>query len=121
AKVTLRDGRMLHVSATVGAPRPQVELLSKGVQHEESENDPATQAPVHLGSPNDLPLQRKLVFFLRSRVPAAFPRTEKVEIAAVDGSFGATLSLADRGPDGGMMLEDAHTAVVTIDPLTKFG
>lgn len=117
AKVTLRDGRTLHVSATVGAPRPQVELLSKGVQHDAAESDPDVQAPVRLGSPNDLPLQKKLVFFLRSRVPAVFPRSEKVELAAVDGSFGTTLSLADSS----LMLEDAHTAVAVLDPYARFG
>ncbi|WP_263350478.1 hypothetical protein [Acidicapsa acidisoli] len=117
AKVTLRDGRMLHVPATVSAPRPQVDLLSKGVQHEDSEGDPGSQLPVHLGSPNDLPLQRRLVFFLRSRVPRAFPRTEKVELAAVDGSFQTTLSLTD----GSLMLEDSHTAVAALDPLARFG
>ena len=117
AKVTLRDGRTLHVPATVEAPRPQVELLSKGVQHDESDGDPAVQPPVRLGSPNDLPLQRRLVFFLRSRVPNVFPRKEKIELAAVDGSFDTTLSLSD----GSMMLEDAHTAVAVLDPYDRFG
>lgn len=117
AKVTLRDGRTLHVPATVSISRPQVDLLSKGVQHEESDADATVQPPFRLGSPNDLPLQRRLVFFLRSRVPAAFPRTEKVEIAAVDGSFATTLSLAE----GSLMLEDAHTAVAVLDPLARFG
>ena len=121
AKVVLRDGRSLHVPASVSASRPQIDLLSKGVQHDES-GDSAT-ASVRLGSvanpanPDDLPLQRRLVFFLRSRVPAAFPRSEKVELAAVDGSFETTLTLAD----GSLMLEDAHTAVATIDPLARFG
>jgi hypothetical protein len=117
AKVTLRDGRTLHVPATVGAPRPQVELLSKGVQQDAAGIDPAAQAPVHLGSPDDLPLQRKLVFFLRSRMPAVFPRNEKIELAAVDGSFGTTLSLADSS----LMLEDTHTAVAVLDPYARFG
>jgi hypothetical protein len=117
AKVTLRDGRMLHVPATVEAPRPQIDLLSKGVQHDESEGEPGTQPPVRLGSPNDLPLQRKLVFFLRSRVPNIFPRTEKIELAAVDGSFETSLSLTD----GSLMLEDTHTAVAVLDPLARFG
>ena len=121
AKVVLRDGRSLHVPASVSVARPQIDLLSKGVQHDES-GDPAI-ASVRLGSvanpanPDDLPLQRRLVFFLRSRVPAAFPRNEKVELAAVDGSFETTLTLAD----GSLMLEDAHTAVATIDPLARFG
>ena len=117
AKVTLRDGRTLHVPATVEAPRPQVELLSKGVQHDEAGADPTVQPPVHLGSPNDLPLQRRLVFFLRSKVPGVFPRKEKIELAAVDGSFDTTLSLSD----GSMMLEDAHTAVAVLDPNDRFG
>jgi hypothetical protein len=113
AKVTLRDGREVRVAATVEGPRPQVDLLSKGEQHEES----ATPSPVHMGSTADLPLQGRLVFFLRSRVPAAFPRTEKIELAAVDGSFGTTLSLTD----GSLLLEDAHTAVAVVDPLARFG
>ena len=120
AKVTLRDGRTLHVPATVDAPRPQVDLLSKGIQHDVSEADAAAPPPVRLGSARDLPLERKLVFFLRSRVPVAFDRKEKVEIAAVDptgGSFQTTLSFAD----GSLMLEDAHTAVAVIDPLARFG
>ncbi|WP_263355633.1 hypothetical protein [Acidicapsa ligni] len=117
AKVSLRDGRELRVPATVGSPRPQIDLLSKGVQHDQSEADGTTILPVHLGSTNDLPLQRRLVFFLRSRMPAAFPRTEKIELGAVDGSFQTTLSLSD----GSLMLEDAHTAVAVIDPLTRFG
>jgi hypothetical protein len=121
AKVVLRDGRTLHVPATVSVPRPQIELLSKGVQHDEAGGD--SQGTVRLGSltnpadPDDLPVQRRLVFFLRSRVPAIFPRTEKVELAAVDGSFATTLTLAD----GSLVLEDAHTAVAIIDPLARFG
>jgi hypothetical protein len=117
AKVTLRDGRMLHVPATVEAPRPLVDLLSKGVQHDESDGDPGVPPPVRLGSANDLPLQRRLVFFIRSRVPSTFPRNEKIELAAVDGSFQTTLSLAD----GSLMLEDSKTAVAVLDPYARFG
>ena len=73
--------------------------------------------PVHLGSPDDLPIENRLVFFLKSRVPANFPRNEKVEVAAADGSFRTVLSLAD----GGLMLEDAKTAVGMVDPLARFG
>ena len=57
------------------------------------------------------------MFFLKSRVPANFPRNEKIEVAATDGSFQTTLSLSD----GSVMLEDAHTAVVVIDPMARFG
>jgi hypothetical protein len=112
ANVDLRDGRHLKAPVTVNPPRPQVELLSKGIQ------DNATDAsPVRLGSPDDLPLSGRLVFFLKSKVPTNFPRTEKVEVAAPDLSFHTTLSLAD----GGLMLEDANTAIGTMEPLTRFG
>jgi hypothetical protein len=114
AKVELRDGRHLKVQVTVAPPRPQVVLLNKGTQ----ENDSATVAsPVHLGSPDDLPLGEKMVFFLKSTVPANFPRDEKVEVAAVDGSFRTELTMAD----GSLMLEDAKTAIGTVEPLVRFG
>jgi hypothetical protein len=58
-----------------------------------------------------------VVFFLKSRVPADFPRTEKVEVAAEDGSFRTILSVAD----GSLLLEDSKTAMGTVDPLARFG
>ena len=112
AKVTLRDGRLLKVPVTVGTPRPEAELLSKGTQ-----DDAATASPVRMGSPDDLPLDGRLVFFLKSLEPLNFPRNEKVEVSAVDSSFHTVISLAD----GGLMLEDAKTAIGTIDPLARFG
>lgn len=113
AKVALRDGRELKVPLRVEPPRPQVTLLSKGTQDEES----ADPSPVQLGSPNDLPVGRRLVFFLKSKTPANFPRDEKVEVAAADDSFRTTLSLKD----GTLMLEDANTALGVVEPLAKFG
>jgi hypothetical protein len=112
ASVWLRDGRRLKVPVTVDPPRPQAELLSKGTQ-----DSTETESPVRLGSPDDLPLEGRLVFFLKSRVPMAFPRNEKVEVAAADDSFHTVLSLAD----GSLMLEDAKTAIGTLDPLARFG
>ncbi|HVC47382.1 MAG TPA: hypothetical protein VND90_09060 [Terracidiphilus sp.] len=113
AHVELRDGRRLHVQVTVNPPRPQITLLSKGTQ------DVAEDAPslVHLGSPDDLPIDRRLVFFLRSKTPISFPRTESVEVAAPDNSFHTTLTLAD----GSLMLEDAHTALGVVEPMARFG
>jgi len=113
ANVQLRDGRLLRVPMDVKPPRPQVALLSKGSQHEVS----ATPSPVHLGSPDDLPVDRRLVFFLRSIEPATFSRDEQVEVAATDGSFRAVLKLTD----GSLMLEDANTALGVIAPLVRFG
>ena len=74
-------------------------------------------SPVQLGSPDDLPVQRRLVFFVKSKTPVNFPRSEKVEVAAVDGSFHTVLSLAD----GSLMLEDAKTALGVVEPLSRFG
>lgn len=113
AKVTLRDGRDLKVPVTVERSRPQVALLSKGTQEEQS----ADPSPVHLGSPNDFPVERRLVFFLKSKSPQNFPRDQKVEVAATDNSFHTTLSLSD----GTLMLEDSSTALGVVEPLAKFG
>jgi len=113
ASVQLRDGRELKVHTTVLPARPQITLLSKGSQ------DQTSDAPtlVRLGSQDDLPVDKRLVFFLKSKVPAAFPRDEKIEVAAVDGSFRTMLSLAD----GSLMLEDAGTALGVVEPLSRFG
>jgi hypothetical protein len=113
AKVELRDGRELKVPVDVEAPRPEVTLLSKGTQDGESQDS----SPVRLGSSNDLPVGRRLVFFLKSKTPTTFPRDEKVEVAATDDSFHTTLSLSD----GTLMLEDANTALAVVEPLAKFG
>jgi hypothetical protein len=113
ASVQLLDGRLLKVPVTVEPRRPQVTLLSKGAQHDVS----APPSPVHLGTPDDLPVERRLVFFLRSDEPVNFPRDEKVEVAATDGSFRTMLALED----GSLMLEDAKTALGVVEPLARFG
>jgi hypothetical protein len=99
----------------VEPPRPQVSLLSKGTQNEAANTD--TPSPVTLGSPDDLPVDGRLVFFLKSNVPSSFPRDEKVELAAADDSFHTVLTLAD----GSLMLEDAKTAMGSVEPLARFG
>jgi len=113
AKVQLRDGRELKVPVSVEPPRPEVTLLSKGTQDDQS----AEPSPVRLGSPDDLPVQGRLVFFLKSKTPVNFPRDQKVEVAAADNSFQTTLSISD----GTLMLEDANTALGVVEPLAKFG
>jgi hypothetical protein len=113
ASVHLRDGRKLKVPVSVDSARPQVTLLSKGVQ----ETGSAAPSPVHFGNPDDLPVDGRLVFFLKSRVPANFLRNEKVEVAATDGSFRTVLGLTD----GSLMLEDAKTGMGVVDPLVRFG
>jgi len=113
AHVELKDGRVLSSPVSVSPPRPQVTLLSKGVQ-DSGANAPL---PVQFGSPNDLPIEDRLVFFLKSSVPSSFPRDEKVELAAADSSFHAVLTVND----GSLMLENADTAMASVDPLTRFG
>ena len=113
ANVELQDGRKLKVPVTVKSARPQVTLLNKGVQPSPT----APASPVHLGSEDDLPVDERVVFFLKSRVPADFPRNEKVEVAAEDGGFHTTLSV----DDGSLLLEDSKTAMGTVDPLARFG
>jgi hypothetical protein len=113
ATVELRDGRKLKTPVRVDAPRPEVVLLSKGTQDEAS----SEPSPVRLGSPDDLPVEQRLVFFLKSKTPANFPRDQKIEVAAVDGSFRTILSVSD----GTLMLEDANTALGVVEPLARFG
>ncbi len=113
ALVELMDGRKLKTAVTVDPPRPQIALLSKGVQ-EDSEAQPSA---VQLGSPDDFPVNGRLVFFIQSKVPQDFPRDEKVEVAGEDTNFDTTLTLSD----GGLMLADAHTAVASLQPLARFG
>jgi hypothetical protein len=113
AHVELKDGRVLSSPVSVSPPRPQVALLSKGVQDSGS----AGPLPVQFGSPNDLPIEDRVVFFLKSSVPSSFPRDEKVELAAADSSFHAVLTVND----GSLMLENSDTAMASIDPLTRFG
>jgi hypothetical protein len=111
ATVQLQDGRTLKVKVSLDPPRPQVTLLNKGTQ------DDNTASPVHLGSSDDLAVDKRLVFFLKSVVPNNFPRDQKVEVAAADGSFHTFLSLGD----GSLILEDNKTAMGALEPLSRFG
>ena len=113
AEVQLLDGRRLKVPVSVKPPRPQITLLSKSVQLDASDS----ASPVRLGSPDDLPVTGRLVFFVKSIKPGRFPRNEKVEVAAADDSFSTVLSLSD----GGLLLSDAQTAMGSVEPLARFG
>ncbi|MGB8030356.1 MAG: hypothetical protein WCF30_11920 [Terracidiphilus sp.] len=112
ALVDLKDGRTLQAPVTVDQPRPQVTLLNEGIQEAG-----AVTLPVEMSSPTDLLVDGRVVFFLKSDVPPEFPRDEKIEVAAADSSFHTTLALSD----GSLMLEDAHTAEASLEPLARFG
>jgi hypothetical protein len=111
AEVSLKDGRVQQVQTTVEAARPKVTLLSKEVQLG------STPSAIHLGDADELPQNAQLTFVIKSNTPAAFARTEKIEIASMDGSFHALLSVSD----GSLTLEDAQTVLATLDPAKAFG
>jgi hypothetical protein len=111
AHVALKDGRVLDLQTTVEAPRPKVTLVSKSVQA-----GPVPSA-IRLGNQEELPLEGRLSFFVKTEVPENFPRTEKIEVATVDGSFDVLLSVAD----GNLILQDSHSVLALLDPLKSFG
>jgi hypothetical protein len=111
AHVGLKDGRVLDLQTTVEAPRPKLTLLNKSVQ-----GGPAPSA-IRLGSQEELPLEGRLLFFVKSEVPEKFPRTEKIEVATADNAFDALLSVAD----GSLVLQDSQSVLATLDPLKSFG
>lgn len=108
ARFTLNDGRTLTLPVTVAEPRPSVVLLSKKIQA-------ADKSPIHLADPDDLPIDRRLTFSLKS--DDAFPRDGKIEIANADHSLHTTLSVAA----GTLVLQNPHTLLGTLDPLKSFG
>jgi len=107
ATATLKDGRTLTLPVTINTPRPVVTLLSKGI-------DQPKASPIHL-SPDELPLNEKITFFLKS--PENFPRAEQIEIASLDDSLHTTLSIAA----GTLVLQNKHTVLATLEPLKVFG
>jgi hypothetical protein len=111
AHVGLKDGRFLDLQTTVEAPRPKVTLLNKSVQ-----GGPAPSA-IRLGNQDELPLEGRLLFFVKSEVPEKFPRTEKIEVATADNAFDAVLTVAD----GTLVLQDSQSVLATLDPLKSFG
>ena len=108
-QVNLKDGRVLKLQATVEPQRPKLTLINKRIL--------AAQSAIRLGSPDDLPLDGRISFFVKSQIPATFPHDEKIEVASADGFFHAALSLADRN----LSLQDSQTAVALLDPLKSFG
>jgi hypothetical protein len=111
ARVTLKDGRIMNVPATIEPPLPKMTLVSKSLQ-------PASLAsPVRFGNPDELSQEGRLSFFLKTEIPAHFPRSEKIEVATTDGSFDTMLSVAD----GTLILQDTSSVLAVFDPLKAFG
>lgn len=111
AKVLLEDGREMDLSVTVQAPRPVVKLLSKNVDAGQA----AAASPIQLANQDELPQDGMLTFVLQSA--AAWPRSQKIEVATEDGSFHTLLSVED----GSLTLQDANTVLARLNPLKSFG
>ncbi len=109
AQVLLNDGRQLPLSLTVLPPRPTVTLISHT-------SDPLPNPVLTLSSADDLPLAAHLTFTLKSR--SDFPRNGRVEVETLDGTLRTVLTLA---PSGGLVLQDPHTVVASLEPLRSFG
>jgi hypothetical protein len=113
AKLTLRDGRVLAVNASVDAARPKAVLIGKSVQPSALGSD----SNIQLADSGELPLDATLVFSIRAQSPANFGRDETVDVATADESTVASLSLAN----GTLALEKSRVAVATLVPLKAFG
>jgi hypothetical protein len=111
-KVTLRDGRVVPVAASVEGPRPRIALISKSVQPSPS----AGSSNLRLAD-SQLPQDATLVFSVRTQSPAIFTRDESIEIATSDQSISTTVSVGT----GGMTLENSRVAVITLTPAKSFG
>lgn len=115
-QVTLKDGRVVAVPVVVGDARPSVALLNKNVDLAASPQPPPPIA-LKLGTPDELPLSGRLTFAVKTQAPLSFARDEAIEIATEDGLSSVTLTLAS----GQLVLQDAKTAIGTLDPLKSFG
>jgi hypothetical protein len=113
ARVTLKDGRLLDLKTQIEASRPKVAILTKSILLDQSLSPPI----VRLGSPEELPQDGRLNFFLKAEVPGTFPATEKIEVATSDESFRVLLSFAD----GNLTLQDSKTVFAVLDPMKLLG
>lgn len=113
ARVTLKDGRVFPLGASIDASRPRVLLISKTVQPSPSVGN----SNIQLADSGELPQDATLIFSLRSQAPPAFSHDESIEVATTDGSSTTTLSLSN----GSMTLENSQVAVATLNPAKAFG
>ena len=113
AKVTLKDGRVLPLIASVDAPRPRAALIGKMVQPSPSGKD----SNIRLTDQGELPQDATLSFAVRTQWPAAFTHDENMEVSAGDDSPTTVLSFVN----GGITLENAQVAVATLNPAKAFG
>ncbi len=115
AEVMLKDGRAVPVPVVVSSARPTVSLINKNVQLAAAL--PGSAITMKLGAPDELPLDARMTFALRSESPAAFAKGESIEVATEDGLASVTFSLLS----GELVLQDTKTAIATLDPAKNFG
>ncbi|MBZ5667496.1 MAG: hypothetical protein LAO30_23215 [Acidobacteriia bacterium] len=113
AHVTLKDGRALDLQTEVKAPRPKVTLLTKSVLLDQE----ASPTAFRLGSPEELPQEGRLNFFLKAVVPETFSPAERIEVATADESFRVLLSVKDEN----LTLQDSSTVFAILDPMKLLG
>ena len=113
ATVQLKDGRALSVSSAVLPPRPRVALIAKSVHPSRADR----ASGIRLEGDAQLPQDARLVFSIRAVAPVRFDRRTTLDVATVDGSEAAALTL----DNGGLTLEDAHVAVAEFRPSKAFG
>jgi uncharacterized membrane protein YgcG len=122
ARVALKDGRQLELTAVVGAPRPQVLLIGKSAQLADGAGvggggSSGGSGNIQLASQDELPQDAKLTFSLHAQTPPMFTTDEKIEVATANQSASTTLGF----DNGGITLVDAQVAVATLDPARAFG
>jgi hypothetical protein len=111
AKAKLKDGRVLPVKVTAAAARPGLTLVSMNASPAQEDG----MFQVVLSGKDEIPLHGKLTFVVTTK--DVFPPTQKIEVSTTNGRGKTMLSLADNN----LILQDDHTAVVTLDPLKAFG
>ena len=113
AKVTLKDGRTISVPGNIEAARPSVTLIGMNVQGSTSSG----QSNIQLADQSELPLDASLSFSVRAQSPAAFTRDQSFEVETSDESSTVSLNFNN----GGVILENAQVAVITLNPSRAFG
>ncbi len=121
ATVELKDGRSVPLDVTVGGERPAVELIGKNISFAggasaSSETPGGSENNIQLSNPDELPLDAKLTFSVRAKVPAEFSREQKIEVATEDESYTVLLTEAN-----GLTLGDRKVAVATLNPAKDLG
>lgn len=113
AKLLLKDGRAVTLTATVDAPRPRVVLIGQSVQPSPSSKD----SNIQLADQGELPHDATLSFAVRTQWPSTLSRDQTIEVATADESSSTVLSFTN----GGLTLENAQVAVATLNPAQAFG